>query len=266
MSYFPLYWAFVRIKLKSMTEYRSSFLLVTVSKTIMIGAELALVWLLVYRFQTIAGWSTYEIMLLFGLNMASYALAGFFFYHPFVYLPRRIQTGEFDEILTKPLNPFLYLLSREFSTGYFSNLTVAFVAVTIAFVKLGVSLGPLDLLFLVLVLIGGALIQASAFVYTAVPAFWVIQSGNLSRLMFDFKGFVRYPLTAYNGVIQVLLTLIIPFAFINFYPAQYFLGKDDFLMFHPFFQYLTPLVGLAMFALAYWFWTVGIRHYRSTGS
>ena len=31
---------------------------------------------------------------------------------------------------------------------------------------------------------------------------------------------------------QIILTLIIPYAFINFYPAQYFLGKQDFIMFN----------------------------------
>lgn len=266
MQHAPLYWQFIKIKLKAMTDYRSSFLIITFSKTLMWAVEVYVLWILIDRFQSIAGWSSYEVMLLFGLNLASYSLAGFFFYHPFVYLPKRIQSGEFDEMLTKPMNPFLYLLSREFSTGYFSNMGVAAFVVVLAFVKLDIRPDAPDLLFLALVLLGGAMIQAAAFVFAAVPAFWITQSGSLSRLLNDFKGFIRYPLSAYHGFVQVLLTLVFPFAFINFYPAQYFLRKDDFLMFHPALQYLTPLVGLALFALAYRFWTFGINHYRSTGS
>lgn len=266
MNHMPLYWQFVKIKLKAMADYRSSFLIITFSKTLMWAVEVFVLWILIDRFKTIAGWGSYEVLLLFGLNLSSYALAGFFFYHPFVSLPRRIQSGEFDEMLTKPMNPFLYLLSREFSTGYFSNLCVAVVVMSLAFAKLGLGLDWFDLFFLFAVILGGAMIQASAFVFAAVPAFWITQSSSLSRLMWDFKGFIRYPLSAYNSFIQVLLTLILPFAFINFYPAQYFLGKDDFLLFHSSFQYAAPVVGLLLFLLAYRFWRFGLKHYRSTGS
>lgn len=266
MDYFPLYWQFVKMKLKGMAQFRGPFWLITFSKASLWIVEVCLIWILVDRFQTIAGWGPYEVLLLYGLNLASYALAGFFFYHPFTYLPRRIQTGEFDEILTKPLNPFLYLLSREFSTGYFSNLGVALAVMIVCIVSLDLPMGPSDILFLVLVLLGGALIQAAAFIFTSVPAFWMVQNNSLVSLIFDLKDFVRYPLNAYHWTIQALLTLVLPFAFINFYPAQHMLGKSGEGLFHPMFQMLTPVVGLFLFVCAYAFWKFGIKQYRSTGS
>ncbi|WNQ10627.1 ABC-2 family transporter protein [Paenibacillus aurantius] len=266
MDYFPLYGQFVKMKLKGMAQFRGPFWIITLSKASLWTVEVCLIWILVDRFQSIAGWGPYEVLLLYGLNLASYALAGFFFYHPFTYLPRRIQTGEFDEILTKPLNPFLYLLSREFSTGYFSNLGVALTVMMVCIRKLELSMDPGNLLFLVLTLLGGALIQASLFIFTSVPAFWMVQNNSLVSLVFDLKEFVRYPLTAYHWTIQILLTLVLPFAFINFYPAQHLLGKAGEGVLQPGVPLLTPLVGIVLFLGAYAFWKFGITRYRSTGS
>ncbi|KAB2846375.1 MAG: ABC transporter permease, partial [Ignavibacterium sp.] len=115
--------------------------------------------------------------------------------------------------------------------------------------------------------LSGALIQGAAFIFTSVPSFWLVQSNSLMDIfIWDLKSFIRYPISAYHRIIQVILTLIIPYAFINFYPAQYFLNKNDFLMFHPVFQYLSPLVGVLLFIFAYRFWNTGINHYKSTGS
>ncbi|GAA3413640.1 ABC transporter permease [Paenibacillus hodogayensis] len=266
MEYVSLYWRFIRIRLKGIAQYRGAFWLNSLSKASLWIVEVFLIWVLVDRFKSIAGWGPYEVMLLYALNLGSYALAGFFFYHPFTSLPRRIQTGEFDEMLTKPLNPFLYLLSREFSTGYFSNLTVALAVMIFCFRRLDLTLGVTDALFLALVLLGGALIQAAAFVYTAVPAFWMVQNNSLVSLIFDLKDFVKYPITAYHWIVQIVLTLVVPFAFINFYPAQRFLGKVDEGLFHPVFQFMTPVAGMVLFAGEYAFWKIGIRQYHSTGS
>jgi ABC-2 type transport system permease protein len=53
----------------------------------------------------------------------------------------------------------------------------------------------------------------------------------------------------------------------NYFPATYFLGKSDgALHLDPWVGLLTPLIGLAWFAVSYAFWKVGLRHYQGTGS
>ncbi|MNR23971.1 hypothetical protein D3C85_1410250 [compost metagenome] len=139
--------------------------------------------------------------------------------------------------------------------------------IVICFKNLHIAWSPINILFLVLVLLGGALIQGAAFLFTSVPAFWITNNTALIDLfMFDLKRFVQYPISAYSKFIQVLLTLILPYAFINFYPAQFFLGKNDFLMFHPWIQFLTPVLGVILFTCALMFFYKGIKYYNSTGS
>ncbi|WP_218571221.1 ABC transporter permease [Paenibacillus oralis] len=231
------------------------------------GAEFLLVWIVINRFQTIQGWLPDQVIFLYGLNLCSYALAGFFFFSINSGLPLMIKEGTFDEILTKPLNSFLYLSCREFNTGYLSHLILSIFVIGLAFQRLQLELTFVGFVYLVLVLLGGALIQGAGLIITAVPSFWFTESRGIRELLFfQAKNFIRYPLSIYHGFIQILLTLILPYAFINFYPAQYFLKKQDFGFFSPVFQFVTPIVGLVLFTLAYGFWRVGIRSYQGTGS
>src|SRR5690554_2677748 len=136
MQYFPIYFEFIKIKMKSTIEYRGAFLLTSFSKGIVWVVSFLLLWILVNRFGNIAGWGPYEVMLLYALNLASYSFAGFFLFHACRLLPQRIQNGEFDDLLTKPFNPFLFLVCKEFSTGYISNVIVALSSLALCLIKL----------------------------------------------------------------------------------------------------------------------------------
>lgn len=267
MRYAALYWEFIKLKLMGVSEYRGAFLLGGIAQFITYGARLLLIWVMVDQFQSVNGWNSYEVLLLSGLNLASYAMAAFFLFTPCVQLPVLIKNGTFDEVLTKPLHSFPYLICREVNAAYYSHLTVSFIVIGICFERLGLKWSFANILFLAIVLIGGALIQAAGLIFTAVPAFWIVETRSLQQLaFFELRDFVRYPISVYHKWIQFVLTFILPYAFINFYPVQYFLRKGDFLGFHPVFQYLCPVVGLILFSLALWFWNFGIGRYTSTGS
>jgi ABC-2 type transport system permease protein len=108
-----------------------------------------------------------------------------------------VQTGRFDEVLTKPLNNFLYLTCSQFSTGYVRHVFLSFVVMGICIQKLHMSLTPINIFFLLVTLISGALIQGAAFLFTSVPNFWLIKADSLRTLMWEFKGFIQYPISIY---------------------------------------------------------------------
>ena len=60
---------------------------------------------------------------------------------------------------------------------------------------------------------------------------------------------------------------VLPFAFMNYFPATFLLSKQDTgLGLNPLVGLLTPAVGLAWSLVAYAFWRTGLRHYQGTGS
>jgi len=103
--------------------------------------------------------------------------------------------------------------------------------------------------------------------FTCTISFWIVQSLAIRDIFIHgIRRFVDYPISIYHRSIQVLVTFVIPFAFVNFYPVQYLLGGKDEVLFHPALQYGTPFVGIVLFVLAYRFWKIGINNYQSTGS
>ncbi|GAA3404457.1 ABC transporter permease [Paenibacillus hodogayensis] len=261
-----LYAAFVRLKMKAMLEYRGAFFLQGICQAASYMAEFVVLWIVISQFQTINGWLPYEVLFLYALNLLSYSIAGSFVYSTAFQLPSMVQSGSFDEVLTKPMNPLLYMIGHRFAYQYASHIAVSIFILVLCYQRLDLTFTWVSACYLVLVVAGGAMIQASAFLYTSVPVFWMVQNQAISGFVFDLRGFIRYPISIYHAGVQVVLTLVLPYAFVNFYPAQYFLGKSDFLFFHPVFQYLTPVVGLVLLIGAYGFWQLGIRHYKSTGS
>ena len=63
------------------------------------------------------------------------------------------------------------------------------------------------------------------------------------------------------------VAFVLPFAFMNYFPATFLLHKtEDGLHLNPAVGLLTPVVGLACATLAYGFWRIGIDRYQGTGS
>lgn len=267
MQYISLYVEFIRIQILGILQYKKAFTLGLIAQIASYGAEFFLLWIIIDRFQEINGWTSYEVLLLYALNLCSYALASFFLASPSFRLSQMIKDGTFDEVLTKPLNNFLYLICREFNSGYLSHLLLSIAAMIIALTNLNVSMSFVNILIFLIVILSGALIQGAALLLTSIPSFWVVENTILKDVVFfQVRNFIRYPISIYPVFIQILLTFVLPYAFINFYPAQFFLDKNDFLIFSPVFQFLSPLFGVILFVIAYVLWLVGINNYKSTGS
>lgn len=110
------------------------------------------------------------------------------------------------------------------------------------------------------------MIQAAGFVFTAVPAFWIGESEGLYRLLYkNLTEFIQYPLSVYHRGIRELLTFVLPYAFINYYPVQYFIDRQEGIC-PGILRYLTPLVGCGVFLLSRLFWRLGLRAYSGAGS
>jgi len=53
-----------------------------------------------------------------------------------------------------------------------------------------------------------------------------------------------------------------PIGYIAFYPSQIFLRPSE----EALLVYLSPVMGIGMFALSYWVWNRGVNYYTGTGS
>ncbi|MDD5190636.1 MAG: ABC-2 family transporter protein [Dehalococcoidales bacterium] len=252
--------------LKGRLEHRMQFIMDPMMNVISYSISFFSIWILVSKFGSIAGWNFYEIMLLFNMNLFGYGVAGFFFYVPMVYLGRSIQRGIFDHVLLKPMNPLLYLVCSSTNNTLFGHIFLSSVALIFTFAHLAIAWSFGKVLFLLLALFGSITIHIAFLLIAGSFSFWTSSPNSFRDTIFqNARSIVHYPLNIYGKIFQVVLTFIIPFAFVGFYPAQYLLGKGP-TLFHPILQYSAPVVGVGMCLGAYQFWRAGINHYESTGS
>ena len=258
---------FYATSLKSTLEYRLEF--VTSSLTILLFSVSMLVsiWILLDRFKVLQGWTLYEALFLYNLNTVAYGICAFLFYGPLVHLEEMVQRGEFDIVLVRPMNPLLYLVVTRPIYEFLGHMILGGAIFAVCFAHLNISLTTLKVVFLILDIGGAVLIYSASFLIVGALTFWIVKTYSIFDILTNsIEHLIDYPVSIYGKVVQGLFTFIIPFAFVNFFPARFFLDRKGDNMFNPILQYGTPLVGMVFFFLAYRLWKLGVKNYKSTGS
>ncbi len=106
------------------------------------------------------------------------------------------------------------------------------------------------------------MILLSVFIVLSSLSFHFEDRVGVAPPFYNLIMFGRYPVTIFNAVLQFILSWVIPFAFIAFYPATRFLGRAEFIAY----CYATPVVALFCFFVANLAWGYGVRHYASAGN
>jgi len=222
-------------------------------------------WVLLYSFGAIDGWSFWELLFLFALSVLSWGVCVVFFFH-FRTLDQFIVQGTFDRFLVRPIHPFFHFMSMKFDVGAFGQFLFSIVAMVIAYNKLNLHWNVSQWLVFLGAVIGGTLIQGGLLIAISAMAFWTTRSEQVYWVvMWPAKSLMNYPLSIYPRVVQVLVTFVLPFAFVNYLPALLLLGKTKGI-FPPYWGFFSIFVGVVFFWLCFQLWMLGLNRYQSAGS
>lgn len=262
-----IYFTFIKMHIREQMMYRMSFFAGVVGQAFSYGVQFLMIHILTSSFGTLAGWKPEEVLFMYAFSLLSYGLGAACFYWPSNNLVVKVRTGEFDNSLTKPISPFLYEMFSGFSAGYITHITLSVVVLVITIQKTSFQVSVGNIALLLFLLICSAMMQGAFLLISAVPSFFTVnQNPVLDFLLWDIKKFVDYPITIYGGVIQVLLSFVLPYAFLAFYPASWLLGKENLTILPDFVQYLAPVISILFFAVTLKLWHFGLSRYQSTGS
>ena len=256
------YW---RINLLTALEYRANFIIWFGFTFVYHGAALAALWIVLQEFPEMNGWTFSQMAFLYALWMLGHAVNNTFFL-TVGDIPEHVREGEIDRILIRPLNPLFQVLTTP--QQIFPDELILAIAVFV--LATGWSAPVIDVWFVIfvpLVVLGGALIDFSINLLVATCAFWFVKVDGLRWIAFQLQQeFTRYPITIYTKGVRLVLTFLLPYAFMNYFPATFFLRKSEAaLHLSPVVGLLTPAIGLLVFFIAYSFWRVGLDRYESVG-
>jgi len=265
LKYTKLYFRLVSAGVRAQMQYRFAFVMRIIGMLTAYAGTAVTMWVMLYQFQELGTWNFYEMLFLFAFAILSWGFCIILFFH-FRSLDTYILNGTFDRFLVRPIHPFFHFMAMKFDVASFGQFIFSiFVFIWVSGV-LHIGWNAEKLLFLVAATIGGVLIQGGLLVMISAIAFWTTKSEQFYWVvMYPARNLTNYPLVIYPKVVQWITAFVIPFGFVNYFPVSVILDKEV-----PFFPsyigYLSPIVGVIFFTIAYLIWMFGLNHYKSTGS
>lgn len=252
--------------LRSALQYRTDTFIVIVMALAFQGTGFAFAWVLLSRFESLAGWTLGQVAFLYGLRLIVHAVAGVLT-GPFFGLESQVRSGEFDRYLTRPLSPLLQFMTQRVEISILGDL-LGGVAIFIAANQLvGLAWTPSAIGYLVLAIAGGALAEGAVRVLIGALSFRFLASTSFLYLADSvFSTFANYPLTIFGGILQFLFTFGLPLAFVAYVPATVLLDRTAELQVNPVLAYVAPAIGVLWIAIAVRVFNRELRNYQSAGS
>jgi ABC-2 type transport system permease protein len=262
LGVYKQYW---RINVLTTLEYRENFLIWFAFTFVYHGSAVAALWIVLNRFPSMNGWTFRDMAFLYGLWMLAHALHNTFF-STVGDIPEHIRDGEFDRLLVRPLDTLFQAIATP-GQVFPDELILALSYFVAATIYCGVVVDGTFLVFVPLIVLGGALIDLAFNLVISTVAFWFVRVDALRWIVLQLEQeFTRYPISIYSRGVRLLLTFVVPFAFMNCFPARYFLHKaHEGAMLPPAVGLLTPAIGLLCVTAAYVFWRFGLNRYSGVG-
>jgi ABC-2 type transport system permease protein len=266
MDALRIYYKLIRISMKGRLQYRADFITGIISVILLNAVNLGLIGILVSRFNNLNGWRVWDLVLLYGLWMLSHSMYSMFFYHINTMEDHLIQ-GTFDQFLVRPLSPLVQFLGREIQYMGFGDILVGVSCLGLAYTKLSLHWGFGEWTFAVLAVFSGTIIEFSIAWMMACLAFWVGRSQTAFFVFIRLNLMTQqYPVDIFGSWFRVIVTGLVPVAFMNYYPALVLLGKTEKIGSWSWLSYMSPVVAIALLALSSQIWRLAIRRYSSSGS
>lgn len=256
-----LYIKSIKMHFKSLLEYKQSFIIGFISQFLVFFTYYFIILALFDRFSNIKGFTLYEVLLCFSVIQFGYAVNEVFG-RGIDRFDDLIINGSFDRLLLRPQNILLQVLCSKVDLVKVSRILQSIVVLVIALLNLNINLDIYKVITLVLMLISSIFIFFSIFLLMASYCFLTVQGLEVRNLFTDGgKHMAQYPIGIFKKGMVFVFTFIIPYAFVNYYPLLYILGKVDNKLYM-----LSPLVVFIFLVPAFLSFKFGMKKYTSVGS
>ena len=248
--------------LKTRMAYRVDFIIDLTANLFSLGVQLTVLTVIFGKIDALQGWTYEQVLFIYGFSLLPLGLFNLVSVNLYRFSEEYIIEGNFDRVLLRPVNSLAQVMFSSFGINGLNELVLGSAVMIYAGSRMGLSLGVADVLLLPVFAVSAALIFTGVFLGLTSISFWFEDRMGLAPPVYNVIRFSRYPITIFHPLVRALLTFVLPFAWVAFYPAAWFVGGQEFR----FMALLTPAVGVATFPLAYFIWMRAPRRYASSGS
>lgn len=252
-------------RLRAQAQYRTSFALILITTFGFSFLDFLAVLVIFTNVDALGGWSLAEVALLYGTSGVSFNTANVFV-AGIDRAAEHIRRGTFDTYLLRPMGTVTQLTANDIEPRRLGRLAQSTVILVIALTRVDVDWSVARALVVPMQLLAGATIFGALWVIVAAIGFWTVDNRSFANsITYGGNHLTMYPLDVVSGWIRQA-AVIIPLAFVNYLPVAWVLDKPSAYHWPRWIGLASPLVALVTAVVARQIWSVGIRHYRSTGT
>lgn len=260
--YLRLYRVLIAQFLKTIMQSRVDFLMGLFGFFFTQITGIAFLYLVFEQIPSLKGWTLDQLIFIYGFAQIPRGIDHLFTDNIWLVSWRLVLNGDFDRYMLRPMNIFFQVIAEKLQPDALGELLIGTILVVRALTKGIVIIDVLHILLFFVSILAGALIYTSIKLFFASLAFWLKTSGPFLQLAYEMADFAKYPTEIYAKGIRFLITWVIPFAFVAYLPASFFLKS----------QVSAGIIGIecgiaALFwCIAYALFQYGTRIYESAGN
>lgn len=261
MYYFGLLLEYLKNYMKTRLTYRADFWVEVVSDLLFQVTNFIFILVIFMHTESLGGWSQGEVIFVYGFFMVPFGVFSCFV-NMWNFSERYIVKGEMDRVLTRPAHSLFQIFLENVDPPSLIGSFVGLIIMLLSGVQMGIPFEWWTIPALLILTLSAVAIYTG--IYTALTSlsFFSDAPTGILPLMYNIQTYGRYPVTIYNRAIQVLLTWIVPFAFVGIYPSALFLQREEMLGM----ALLTPVMGAIFLTVGLLAWNFGVRKYKGAGS
>lgn len=258
--YLFLLWSFLRTSFIADVEYRFNFFMRIFTDILWYASHITIFEILFRQAPNLGGWTIEQTRVFLGVLFVADGIWMVLFSENLEHFGAQMRKGDFDLLLTKPINSLFMISTRKMSTAFFAN-TLMGMGWLIFSVSQIQDLETYRLLWLLL------LIPASVIlVYCVRMAFNIISiifvdADNLVFIWYQLYKLGTRPDSIYPRWMRYLLLSVFPVGFVASVPARMVLGLGS-----PWLALAGVVIAGVALYLTSRFWLYGLSKYSSASS
>lgn len=247
------------LNFKQTTQYKADFFIGAIPHLCTQVFSVIFFKLILDAIPRIEGWDFNEVLFVYGFSVLAFGLYALFFgnlrntkYYLF--------SGEFEIMRLRPISPIKHIIIMSFQSQAIEQMLSGLAIVIYAAIRLKLEISIVSVLAFLYFLGCGTVLLGGISIISV--SFLLFTKGTFTPLtaIFAFKEYTKYPLSLFGGVMQFLLTWIIPFGFISYYPSLYFLQRNTFMVI------FSGIMAACFFAVGVTLFDIGLKHYEGVSA
>lgn len=257
-----IYWTLLLAGLKAKLNYRADLFVMVTASIMTQGIGYIFLWVVFQQLPVVAGWTLPEVICVYAMIFITEGFVSIFAEGLWA-LSWVKHRGDFDAVILRPVSPLLQVMLGTVGLNGFSAILLGGVMMATAAHNLSVEWTPIHILGACALFISAIVMRFATVLISAAAGFWVEGPFNPALpVVHGFSSFARFPLSIYGGGLNFLLTFVVPFGFVSYYPVAWVLGKETL----SWMGLLTPLAALLFTAVGVLLFQRGLKEYEGSGN